>query len=143
MIEIVYKDKSVKKRTPYYLLVYNYMIGDADGNTKKEVELTVNNPYIERYVTLLNNLKPTKGNWGISLTHRDLEVAYKEGQLREEDYEFLKTAMFGDEEYEDDGFIYEFYEGVRSEMGSSFLVFQSAELFYSDEYGKKHPTIFK
>jgi hypothetical protein len=52
-----------------------------------------------------------------------------------------------DEDDEDDEFskeneVYasEFFEGVRHEAEYSFLVFEGVDLFYYDEYKKKHST---
>ncbi len=62
MIEIV--KKNTKSNTkPHYLLEYEYMIGDADGQTSEVVELSLDNPHIEKYCRLLNKLKPIKGHW--------------------------------------------------------------------------------
>jgi hypothetical protein len=51
---------------PHYILKYDYMIGDSDGYTSEKIRVSVDNPFLERYVTLLNSLKPTKGTWGLT-----------------------------------------------------------------------------
>ena len=151
MIEIKKaKKKSKKKREPYYHLVFNYMIGDANGYTSEEVEANVDNPYVERFVKLLNSLQPTKGRWGVILEEARLRDSLNEGQITEDDYNFLCPMMFYDweeenelEEDPDDGFKYEFMDCVRDEAEYSFLVFEGIDLYYYDEYGVKHETKIK
>ena len=153
MIKILDEKKPKKASKPYYELVYNYMIGDANGHTNEEVELSVDNPYIERYVTLLNSLKPLKGSWGVGLSRGDLYKHFDEGQITKDDYSFLNRLMFdGEDEDDEDGeytfevskenevYASEFFEGVRDEAEYSFLVFEGVDLFYYDEYKKKHNT---
>ena len=154
MIELVdLNKKSKKKKEPYYKLVYNYMIGDADGYTKEDVDISKDNPYVERYIRLLNSLKPTKGSWGLQLESEDIEKCLKEKQINEEDFKFLMRTMFEDALSDDKRFTEEdmdwenehkneFFDGVRSEAEYSFLVFQGCELFYYDEYGVKFGTKF-
>lgn len=144
MIRIKPKNKNKTISDPYYKLVYNYMIGDANGDITKEVDVSLDNPYVERYITLMNSLKPPKGKWGIILNR--LSEHFKEGQINEDDYEFLKAMMFdgsnsafkienGNEDFAD-----EFFEGVRSDTEYSFLVFEGCDLFYIDEFGESHET---
>jgi hypothetical protein len=157
MIKILEPKKSKKEREPYYLLVYDYMIGDANGNITEEVRLSKDNPFIERYVTLLNQLKPTKGTWGIILDSGRLYDFLDEKQITQEDYDFLNRLMFEcwdediDEEDEPSTFTpteeeidytLEFYEGIRSEAEYSFLVFEGCTLYYYDNFGVKHKTKF-
>ncbi len=135
------------------------MIGDSNGNTSYECEISLDNPYIERYVSLLNSLKPTSGTWGIILDPERLHNHFKEGQINKEEYSFLNTLMwdsFDDGEDEnDEEFIFdipdenldyslEFYEGVRDELDCcSFLVFEGVDLLYIDENGNSHNTEIK
>jgi hypothetical protein len=150
MIEIVKKSKG-KKVEPHYLLKYNYMIGDADGNTNEKVKVSLNNPYLERYVTLLNSLQPCKGTWGLILDTENITKVFKEGQITEDDYRFLTGLMFEyweDEESEpyfkeNDKYSQEFYDGVEGETEYSFLVFEGVKLYYIDENGDKFDTIIK
>ena len=93
-IKIVKEKKSKKKITPYYILKYNYMIGDANGNTSEKMDISKDNPYLERYCTLLNSLEATKGYWGISLESDRLYEHFTEGQITEDDYKFLCRMMF-------------------------------------------------
>lgn len=147
MIKIIKDSKEKKVSTPYYSLTYNYMIGDANGNTSEEVEVSVDNPFLERYVSLLNNLMPTSGTWGIILTE-DLHTFLKEGQITEDDYNFLKKLMhedWGESDYvlecENKEHLNEFHDGVRGQAEYSFLVFEGVDLVYVDEYGKKFKTM--
>jgi len=145
MIKIIKEKKNKKPKKPYYILKYNYMIGDADGDTSKKVQISLDNPFIERYVTLINKLEPLTGTWGIVFDSCEFENFYNEGQLTKNDYEFLKGMMFGVESEfevkpEDNDFSCEFYEGVRGDAEYSFLVFEGVELFYYDEFGEKHKT---
>ncbi len=143
MIEIIKeKPKTNKKpKKPYYILKYDYMIGDANGDVNEKVDLSLENPYIEAYVTALNKLKPTKGHWGIILTTERLKEHFDEKQITDEEYKLL-LDVFKSNYDEDEEFLYEFEEGVRTENHYSFLVFQGATLTYVDEYGEKFKTRF-
>jgi len=155
MIKVVEKKNKKKKQDPYYELIYNYMIGDGKGNTTEEVIVSVNNPFVERYVKLLNSLQPTKNHWGIVFEGDRVYESYQEGQITKDDYLFLERMMNdGDNDDDDDdeeedifivskadeGYASEFYEGVRGETSYSFLVFEGIDLYYYDEYGVKHET---
>ena len=59
MIQIVQNNKT-SEITPHYLLKFNYIIGDANGYTSRKVEVSLENPYIERFVKLLRSLKPLR-----------------------------------------------------------------------------------
>jgi len=142
MIEIISND--IAKHpicSPSYELTYNYMIGDAHGYTTFEVSCDVNNPYIERYVTLLNKLKPPKRYYGVVLESDKIQKMFDEGHFSEDDYEFLKRMLFCDNESkfvvekENEEYSYDFGEGVRSETDYSWLTFTGIDLEYKDEYG--------
>lgn len=161
MIKVVEKKPNTKKvQEPMYLLTYNYMIGDANGDTSEEIDISLNNPFIERYVTALNKLKPTKGHWGVMLEDVRMYAHLKEGQITQDEYIILQT-VFSYGEYdpieaddfdekdnplmlsdEDKEHLAEFADGVRADAEYSFLVFQGANLLYIDEYGKGHQTEF-
>ena len=144
MIRVIEKKKKGKPQKPYYILKYNYMIGDADGDTSEKCDISIDNPFLERYVTLLNSLKPTKGTWGLCLDSTTLKKAFGENQITEDDYNFLKETMFEGGSVssftssEDKEWTYEFSEGVRSEAEYSFLVFEGCDIKYVDEWGEKH-----
>lgn len=161
MIKIVADVPNTSKiQEPTYVLTYNYMIGDANGNTEEEIEVSLTNPFTERYVTALNKLKPTKGHWGVMLEDDRMYAHLEEGQITQDEYIILKTA-FSDGDYdpieegdfeeednplilsqEDKDHLAEFSEGVRAEAEYSFLVFEGADLVYVDEFGKEHQTEF-
>lgn len=141
MIKIVETKKNKKKSKPYYELVYNYMIGDANGHTKEKVKLSIDNPHIERYCKLLNSLKPSQDTWGISLDMENLDSFLKEKQITKDEFDFLEITLF--HEINEDEYLAEFSEGVRSETEYSFLVFEGVDLYYIDEFGIKNKTKFK
>lgn len=152
MIKIIEKKKK-KKQDPYYLLNFNYMIGDARGYTNEEMVVGVEDAEIvERFVKLMNKLEPTKGHWGVMLEDDRIYNHFQEGQITEDDYDFLSTVLFEDWEDEDDeededkvenkykelnGY---FSECVRSDVEYSFLIFEGIDLYYYDESGVKHDT---
>ena len=148
MIHLVKKVPQTEKTTPYYTLIYEYMIGDADGNTEQEVTLSKDNPYIERYCTILGKIGPTKGYYGLSLQKGRVKKCENESQIDQEEYQFLLRMMFGDEkstfvvEEENEEYASEFQEGVSSETEYSFLSFEGYTLTYTDEWGEEHNTYF-
>lgn len=145
MIKIKPLKQRAKKTKPHYLLVFNYMIGDANGKTEKIVKAQINNPYIERFCTLLNSLKPLKGHWGICFRDETNPHAFFEAkQITKDDRDFLNQTMY--EEFEEVALEEEhlvFYNGIRGDAEYSFLVFQGVDLLYIDEFGVKHETEFK
>ena len=145
MIKLIETNKkTVETIIPYYTLTYNYSIGDSCGYTTKEVYLSVDNPYIERYCTLLNSIQPLKGKWGIILNEETIESCFKEeNQITEDDYNFLMRTMFSEENNyfksdKENDYADEFYEGVMEELDYSFLVFEGVKLTYTD----KHNVVF-
>lgn len=122
------------------------MIGESDGYTTETATLSLNNPFIERYVELINSLKPINGGWGITLDKNEILESLNENQINEYDYNFLVTMMFKDGEgdyevsLEDEAYSHEFYVGVCSETEYSYLTFEGAELFYYDEYNHQYET---
>lgn len=144
----VQKEKAPKRKIkPYYILEYNYMIGDANGNTSEVVKVSKDNPYVEKYCKLLNKLEPNKNSWGVMLNSEDLDSFLDEKQITQANYEFLNKCMFEPEDFYDNEKEYEFYsefwDGVRSDTEYSFLVFQGVELTYVDADKKKHKTNIK
>ena len=154
MIKVVEKQKKNKNQDPYYKLKFNYMIGDADGQTSEEMTVRVgqHDEVIERFVKLINSLEPTKGHWGVMLSGNRLYEHFQENQITEDDYNFLKAVMFDDwDEDEEDGEEtdnkYKEYESffadcIQAEAEYSFLVFEGVDLYYYDENGVKHNTEF-
>ena len=148
MIKLIETNKkTVETITPYYTLTYNYSIGDSCGYTTKEVYLSVDNPYIERYCTLLNSIQPLKGKWGIILNEETIKSCFKEeNQITEDDYNFLIRTMFEENNYfkgdKENNYANEFYEGVIEELGYNFLVFEGVKLTYTDEHNVVFDTEF-
>jgi len=146
MIEIVKKsEKKKKKADPYYLLKYNYMIGDADGNTNEEVYVNADNPFLEKYLKIIDKLKPVKGRWGIMFEYDRMKQHMEEGQITQDEYDFLMKTMFEDGELTDEeqDFVWELSEGIMGQTEYSFLTFEGYKLTYVDEYGVKHKTKIK
>lgn len=153
MIKIVKQKVSVKpkrKKKPYYQLEFDYMIGDADGETMEKIKVSVDNPFLERFVSLINKLKPKKGHWGMSLNYETVESSFKRKLITKNDKEFLLRMMFEDEssfiisdEDDDNGYVFELSEGVKAEVEYSFLTLQSLDLYYYDEDGKRNKTKIK
>ena len=151
MIKHIEKNKGTKEiLEPYYVLTFKYTIGDADGETEKTVVLSKDNPFIERFCKLLNNLSPIKGYWGVMLEDWRISEHFEEGQITEDDYNFLMRTMFitDYDSYDsfktesDTLFIDEFYGGVSSKTEYSFLVFEGVSLGYVDEHRIEFDTIF-
>lgn len=152
MIKVIKETNKKVIGEPNYLLTFNYMIGDANGKTYTEVSLSIDNPFIERFCTLLNGLKPTCGRWGVMLDKDHLNESLEENNITEDEYKFLDRTLFEnwDENEEtkyftdinDINFANEFYDGVRSQTEYSFLVFEGVTLEYVDEYGNVFPTKF-
>lgn len=151
MIKLVEKKKPVgKTNEPYYKLIYYYMIGDADGETQETVQLTINNPFIEKFCSLLEKIEPRKGYYGISLDEGIVDSNVAAGNITFEEGKFLEMCLFNGPEDEmqeilgdDFIFAYQFSEGVRNETEYSYLSFEGYDLFYIDEYGETHDTYFE
>lgn len=132
------------------------MIGDADGHTEEEVDLSVDNPYIEKYCRLLGRLKPIKGYWGISLTPEKIKISFEQGQMTKEEYDFLDRVMFFEDHMcdkkndlrtffpTDDEYNYagEFFDGIKADAEYSFLSLVGYSLHYIDEQNRLHQTEF-
>lgn len=149
MIKLIETNKkTVETIIPYYTLTYNYSIGDTCWHTTQDVYLSVDNPYIERYCTLLNSIQPLRGRWGIILNEETIESCFKEeNQITEDDYNFLMRTMFleGNNYFrsdEENDYADEFYGGVMEELDYSFLVFEGLKLTYTDEHNVVFDTEF-
>tara|TARA_R110000796_G_scaffold105733_2_gene216029 strand:+ start:1407 stop:1883 length:477 start_codon:yes stop_codon:yes gene_type:complete len=151
MIKVINPRINKEKCKPYYELVFKYIIGDDNGDSTYMVKADVDNPYIERLVTLLNSLKPTKGRWGVILDSDRLLDHHKEGQITKDEHYFLdymshegwssnKDNPYNEIVDSEDEHAWYIWEGIRSEASYSFLVFEGVDLFYYDEYGVKCNT---
>ena len=147
MIKIIERSKTtVETVTPYYTLIYNYTIGDTSEDITREVYLSIDNPYIERYCILLNSLQPFKSRCGIILSEATIELCLG-NQITEDDYNFLMRTMFSEENNyfksdKENDYADEFYEGVMEELDYSFLVFEGVKLTYTDEHNVVFDTEF-
>lgn len=149
MIKLIETSKiTVETIIPYYTLTYNYSIGDTYRRTTQDVYLSIDNPYIERYCTLLNSIQPLKSRWGIILNEETIKLCFKEeNQITEDDYNFLMRTMFLEENNyfksdKDNDYADEFYEGVVEELDYNFLVFDDVKLTYTDEHNVVFDTEF-
>lgn len=127
----------IENEDPYYHVIFNYMIGDANGNTT--YDFTCNESEIEevvKYVSILNKLKPLQDHWGIYFDDY-CGIGYP-GEyigLSEEEYNtFIELLSYDG----DDAIKIEIYKHLRSETEYSFLVFQGVEIYYYDENNTKY-----
>lgn len=140
----------LKPGKPYYKLIINYMIGDADGETTAEAKLSVDNILIEPVCRALDKLDKTDGCWGICLSPEDMDNHFKEGQITEYECDLLQKVMdsdyrFVDETVDDtmpEEFLNEFENVLLKDTEYSFLVYQSYYLTYFDENGVEFNTQF-
>jgi hypothetical protein len=141
MIKIL--ENKPKDCTPHYELVLYYMIGDSDGDIEKKVDISIENPYIEKFIKLLDSLHETKNNWGIILNSEYLNEALEEKQITRDDYNFLNAIMF-DEMYsnskQDLIYFNEFYGCITSGTEREFYVYQDCNLFYINDHGEQFET---
>jgi hypothetical protein len=158
-IKVIEEKPRKRKVKPHFVLTYNYMIGDADGDTSEEVIAEADNPFVERHCKLLNRLKPNKGSWGLMLDRENLAKCLEEKQINRDEYLFLSRTMFGkswrpeeeqdEEEREisayfstekENDFADAFEDGIQAETSYSFLVFEGVTLHYVGEDGKRKKT---
>ena len=156
MIKIIERSKiTVETVTPYYTLTYNYTIGGTSENVTREVYLSIDNPYIERAVHLLNNFLTDK-----ELTLISLRDSYEDSEFNDMDYKFLIRILMhedidlehyitGDNETLEDVEEYldiytyhadEFRDGVYTTVEGAFLILEFVELVYINEYGNEFKT---
>lgn len=141
---------------PHYILKFNYSIGGETCDIiTKTARLSLNNPYIERAVYLLNNFLTGK-----ELTLEEIRTSYEWDDFDEMSYKFLVRILINEdtdlehyitgdnetledvEEYLD---IYtyhadEFRDGVYTSVEGAILVFEFVELVYINEYGNEFKT---
>lgn len=122
--------------SPYYKVIFNYMIGDADGYTS--YNFTCEDEQIEevmRYITILNKLRPLKGHWGICFEDYPNEYPGTYIGLDEKEYDVFKELLNSGD---DTGIKGKICECLRSRTEYSFLVFQNAEVCYYDIFNTKY-----
>ena len=156
MIKIILPNDSIEITEPHYILKFNYSIGGETCDIiTKTARLSLNNPYIERAVYLLNNFLTDK-----ELILEEIRTSYECDEFDEMSYKFLVRILINEdtdlehyitddnetledvEEYLD---IYtyhadEFRDGVRTTVEGAILVFEFVELVYINEYGNEFKT---
>ena len=156
MIKVILPNTTNIITEPHYILKFNYSIGGETSDIiTKTTRLSLNNPYIERAVHLLNNFLTEK-----ELTLISLRDSYEDSEFNDMDYKFLIRILMhedidlehyitGDNEtWEDveeylDIYTYhadEFRDGVYTTVEGAILVFEFVELVYINEYGNEFKT---
>ena len=156
MIKVILPNTLNVITEPHYILKYNYSIGGETSDIiTKTTKLSLNNPYIERAVYLLNNFLTDK-----ELTLISLRNSYEDSEFDEMDYKFLIRILMDedidpvhyitdDDETWEDVYDYldmythhadEFRDGVRTTVEGSYLVLEFVELVYINEYGNEFKT---
>ena len=156
MIKIILPNDSIEITEPHYILKFNYSIGGETSDIiTKTTRLSLNNPYIERAIYLLNNFLTDK-----ELTLISLRDSYEDSEFNDMDYKFLIRILM-DEDIDLDHYItgdYETWEdvdeyldiytyhadqfryGVYTTVEGAILVFEFVELVYINEYGNEFKT---
>lgn len=127
----------IKNQTPYYHVIFNYMIGDANGNTT--YDFICNESEIEKvvkYVSILNKLKPLKDHWGICFDNYEKEYPGEYIGLSEVEYNVFMDLL--DCEFYISKERSEIQSCLTSRNEYSFLVFQGIEIYYYDENNTKY-----
>ena len=156
MIKVILPNTLNVITEPHYILKFNYSIGGETSDIiTKTTKLSLNNPYIERAVYLLNNFLTDK-----ELTLISLRDSYEDGEFNDMDYKFLIRILMhedtdlehyitGDNETLEDVDEYldiytyhanEFRDGVYTTVEGAILVFEFVELVYINEYGNEFKT---
>lgn len=84
------RKKRVKKN---HKLTINYMIGDANGYTKEEATISLDNPFLKPITDTLDKLKSPKGYWGISMSHNHVIANKKEGNISDKECDLLCLVL--------------------------------------------------
>lgn len=156
MIKVILPNTENIVTQPYYILKFNYSIGgEACDIITKTAKLSLNNPYIERAVYLLNNFLTGK-----ELTLEEIRTSYECDEFDDMSYKFLVRILMyedidsihyitdDDETWEDvddylDMYTHhadEFRYGVRTTVEGSYLELEFVELVYINEYGNEFKT---
>lgn len=156
MIKVILPNTLNVITEPHYILKFNYSIdGETSDIITKTTRLSLNNPYIERAVYLLNNFLTGK-----ELTLISLRDSYEDGEFNDMDYKFLIRILMhedtdlehyitGDNETLEDVYEYldiytyhadEFRDVVCTTVGGAFLTLEFVKLVYINEYGNEFKT---
>jgi hypothetical protein len=128
----------IENKTPYYHVIFNYMIGDADGSTT--YDFTCNESEIEKvvkYVSILNKLKPLKDHWGICFDDY-CGIGYPGEYIGLSEVEYNVFMDLLDCEFYISKERSEIQSCLASRNEYSFLVFQGIEIYYYDENNTKY-----
>ena len=156
MIKVILPNDSIEITEPHYILKFNYSIGgEISDIITKTTRLSLNNPYIERAVHLLNNFLTDK-----ELILEEIRTSYECDEFDEMSYKFLVRILMNEdidlehyitsdnETWEDvdeylDIYTYhadEFRNGVCTTVEGAFLILEFVELVYINEYGNEFKT---
>ena len=156
MIKVILPNTTNIITEPHYILKFNYSIGGETSDIiTKTTRLSLNNPYIERAVHLLNNFLTDK-----ELTLEEIKTSYECDEFDEMIYKFLIRILMnedidldhyitGDYETWEDVYEYldiytyhadEFRDGVCTTVEGAFLTLEFVELVYINEYGNEFKT---
>lgn len=156
MIKVILPNTLNVITEPHYILKFNYSIGGETSDIiTKTTRLSLNNPYIEKAVYLLNNFLTDK-----ELIIEEIKTSYECDEFDEMSYKFLIRILMnedinlehyitGDNETLEDVDEYldiytyhadEFRGGVYTTVEGSILVFEFVELVYINEYGNEFKT---
>ena len=156
MIKVILPNTTNIITEPHYILKFNYSIGGETSDIiTKTTRLSLNNPYIERAVHLLNNFLTEK-----ELTLEEIKTSYECDEFDEMIYKFLIRILMNEdidlehyitsdnETWEDvdeylDIYTYhadQFRYGVYTTVEGAFLTLEFVELVYINEYGNEFKT---
>lgn len=136
MIELI----PIVNESPYYHVIFNYMVGDGDGETT--YDFTCDDSEIEevvKYAKILNKLKPLEGYWGICFKDVPEEYPGEYIGISKEEYNIFLGLLHS---REDIGIKGEFWDCLRDDIGYNFLVFQYIEIYYYDKNNVKFEVKF-
>lgn len=121
-----------ENKDPYYHIIFNYMIGDGNGNTTYDFTCSPEDiDEVIKYVSILKKLKPLKRHWGICFDNYSEE--YKT---------FLHLLELEEEESTDIEF--NICDCIKSRINEwSFLVFEGIEIYYYDKNNRKYQVVIE
>lgn len=133
MIEIL----PIEPITPYFKVVINYMIGDANGDI--EEVLHYSRERLEETLPLLlalNKLKPLKGHWGICFDNYPEEYPGEYIGVSKEEYTLILKELNSREDsiLSEDGWGTPLY----TDREGYWVVFEGVQVTYIDENNAEH-----
>lgn len=133
-----------ENKDPYYHIIFNYMIGDGNGNTTYDFTCSPEDiDEVIKYVSILKKLKPLKRHWGICFDNYSEEYPGDYIGLSEEEYKtFLHLLELEEEESTDIEF--NICDCIKSRINEwSFLVFEGIEIYYYDKNNRKYQVVIE